>query len=200
MAKAELRPVDVRIDNVRLSFPVLAEPKMVMNGATEDKTLYFQASFLLPPDFDRKPVLRALTEAKKAAWGDTPMKFEGHKNPLRECSKLERRYDGYADGWFVIRTKTKRKPALVDRNGQPLTDPSKLYAGCWVNAFLSAFTWDHKLGGKGLSLSLNAIQFVRDGDRLDGGVNALDVFEPLDDSEIETLAGSGADGIDDILG
>lgn len=191
---AKLRDNDVRIDNVRLSFPVLVEPKPVMQGKATDQTPYYQATFLLPPTFDRRPLIAALKVAMVLKWGkEVPISRD--KNPIKSCEGMT--YAGYAPGWWFVRTKTKRKPGLVDVNGAPLSpeDYEKLYPGRYVNALVSAFGWEFS-GIKGVSFSLSGIQCARDAERLDAQHNVLDVFGALSDDELGEQATADVGGSD----
>ena len=66
-------------------------------------------------------------------------------------------------------------------DGKPerITHPSQIYSGCIVRASLNAFAYD-RAGNRGISLGLNNIQKLADGERLDGRLKAEDDFEALD--------------------
>lgn len=171
MTKQESSTV-VRLNNVRLSFPALFKPRP--KSRTTPGVLTFQASFLLPPSFDLEPLKKAAMAAVQAKFAK-PTKV---KSPIRDAG--EKDFAGYEEGWHFIAAWSNHRPVVVDRLAAPVTDESLIYPGMWVNAHVNAFAWDHPEGGKGVSWNLNAIQIVRDDERLDGRINAASAFEPLD--------------------
>jgi len=190
--KIELSPRDVVTSEVRLSFPALFTPKPRFRGSDSET---YQAVLLLPPDTDMTPFDSALKAAMIEKFGK-PIKLPAAKNPVKDCA--EKGIQGYDEGWHYINLHSRQQPPVVDRRGVPVTDESMIYAGCWVRAYINAFAWDHPSGGKGVSFGLNAIQFVRDDDRLDGRATTTAVFEPLDDPE-GSESPEGSDG-DDLWG
>jgi len=65
---------------------------------------------------------------------------------------------------------------LVKEDGKP-------YAGCYVNANIELYAYSHPKGGKGVSASLRAVQFLKDGESFGAGpVNAEDEFEAVEES------------------
>lgn len=167
---------DIVTPDVRLSFPALFEPKPRARGS--DKLTY-QATLLLPPKTDMAPFVAAMKAAMMAKFGKL-LPLAGRGNPIHKAE--EKQYAGYEPGWHYISTNNTRAPAVVDQLKRPVTDPDRMYPGLWVRAFLNAYAWDNPAGGKGVSFSLNAIQVVRDGERLDGRreVNPDEVFTALE--------------------
>lgn len=166
----------VRTPEVRLAFPALFEPKPRSKDKPDVKT--FQAVLLIPPSVKKELFTNAIKAAMIEKWGKV-IPLPASKNPLRDCAEKPG-LAGYEAGWTYINTHSKFKPGVVDRLLVPVTDPSKVYPGMWVKAHINAFVWDHPTGGKGVSFGLNAIQLVRDDERLDGRVDATALFEPLD--------------------
>ncbi len=82
---------------------------------------------------------------------------------------------------YVV-AKNDRTFPVVDRDPSiPLTasDP-KPYGGCYVNAVVRFYAYDHETGGKGVSASLEAVQFFKDGIAFGAGpVKAEDEFEAV---------------------
>jgi len=166
----------------RLSFPVLFEPRAVLGSAK----LTYQVTLLFPPKTDFAPFIEVMKAAMLKRWQKL-VTLPAEKNPIRDCATYPyrtQRYGGYDDGWKFIRTSSKYAPAIVNRMTQPVTDPSLVYAGMWVRAFLNAFAYDHPTGGRGVSFGLNALQLVRDGERLDGRpADPGSAFSPLGEEE-----------------
>lgn len=94
------------------------------------------------------------------------------------------------------------KPMIVsEENGN--TD--EIYSGCWCRASVNIFAYNQK--AKGVSLGLNNIQKIKNGERLDTRVKAEDDFdEELDEKWIENdgddeatdTSGDDGDGDDDL--
>lgn len=163
---------------VRLAFPSLA--KMRQRAVNSDKLTY-QATFLMPPDFDLAP----LHNAMRAAFGlkfPAGTKIPPDKLPIRDAGAKE--WAGFVAGWRYISTHADRPIGVVDQYAQPVPADARdvlFYGGCWVRAHLNAYGWSHQTGGKGISFGLVGVQFVRDDDRFDGRSPAGDAFEPLAD-------------------
>lgn len=172
--KPASRPTQFTTPEVRLSFPALFKPKPKAQGSTD---LTYQATLLLPPTCDLKPFISAMQAAMLAKWQRVRTDL---RNPIRDAS--EKPYAGYEKGWKFIAAQNAAPVPVVDRSRLPITDPNKVYAGCWIHACLNAWAYDNKFG-KGVSFELKAVQFLRDGDRLDGRskpVSPDEAFEALE--------------------
>lgn len=169
-----MKPTEIITQPVRASFPALFEPKPV---AQDSDVLKYSCKLLLPPDYDLAPILTVIKAAMMADWGELK-KIEGDGNPIHTFPE-----DDDLAGWRWINTKSSMQPTVVGPDRKPITDPKVIYSGCWVRAFLGAYAWPKKgkkgFGKFGVSLGLNAIQFLKDGERLDGRANAKDVFDAI---------------------
>jgi hypothetical protein len=169
-------PNVIKLNNVRLSYPQLFVAKIPEDGTVAK----YSASFLLDKKEHaelikhiEKTIARvALDEFKKA----TKLK----RVCLRDGSEKEDK-EGYGDDVMFITSNSEKRPAVVDRDLTPLTaEDSKPYAGCYVNATIRLFAYDHKTGGKGVSAALRAVQFVKDGPSFGAGpVDAAEEFDAL---------------------
>lgn len=65
----------------------------------------------------------------------------------------------------------KDKPLVVDQANQPIIDPAKIYSGCEVEVAVNVYAHNNA----GVSMYLQAIRLVSEGDHLDNSVTA-DVF------------------------
>lgn len=186
--KRELSPSNVVTPPCRLAFPALFKPKPRMKVVKPDEKvrLTYQAVVLMPPEVTLEPFYEAMKFAMTEKWGKIE-KLPGDRNPIRDAGDKAGQIDGYEAGWKFINCHSGYAPAVVDRRRQPIIEPELVYAGCWCRFHLNAFAWDYG-GKKGVSFSLNAVQFDHDDDRLDGRANVEDVFEALEDS------GSAPDG------
>ncbi len=166
----------------RLSFPALFEAAPQMGDATK---LKFEATILLPPDTDIAPLHAALKKAVLDKFGEL-IPLAPDKYPIKDCEAktAAKPLKGYLSGWHCITTKSDYAPELFDQRVKPLIDQEALYAGCWVNLFCKAYGYNVK-GNRGVTFGLNAVQLVRDGDRLDGRVSGVKAFAPvaMDDTD-----------------
>ena len=105
-------------------------------------------------------------------WGAKPPKTI--KKPFREQG--DRDYEGFEAGAIYISARNKKRPGLVDKDLQPITDQNDFYSGCYARASVMPFVFD-KTTNKGVAFSLFNIQKVADGERLDGGVSAEKEFD-----------------------
>jgi hypothetical protein len=166
----------------RVSYPNIFEAQ-----TRDDGSKAFTMSCLFPKganlDALKKDALRALTEKFGADQAKWPKNL---KSPFRDQGEKEG--DGYEAGAIFINVTSKQKPGLVDRNNQPIIDPSEFYGGCYARATVRAFYYDKK-GNKGVSFGLNNVQKTRDGEPFGNRKRATDEFAPLSDDN----AGGGTD-------
>jgi hypothetical protein len=154
--------IEFTTGDVRLSFPALAEMKPNAQGS--DK-LSYQAVLLLPPDTDLTPYKDAIRAALVAKFAKQPTGLK----PLPLHDAETKPYAGYDKGWHYVPTRTERPPVLVNQLRQNVK-PETFYAGCWVRARIRAWVYNNAFA-RGVSWELCALQFVRDGERLDGRNN-----------------------------
>lgn len=94
------------------------------------------------------------------------------------------KYSGYGPGtvWATLKTayidkKTgavRPPPEVVDMNGRKIADLNQIYAGCYMRAscIIVPFPIQGTDSNQGVTILLNNLQKVADGERLDGGVSA----------------------------
>lgn len=159
----------LKLNNVRLAFPVLFEAKTV-NG--EGKPA-FSASFLIDPADPQVKVLNAAIEqVANEKWG---AKAAAILKQMRATDKvalhdgdLKSNYDGFPGNLYVSARSTTR-PLVINNDKSPLTEQDgKPYAGCYVNASIELWAQDNNYG-KRVNASLRGVQFLRDGDAFAGG-------------------------------
>ena len=165
----------VLLKNVRLSFPSLFKTEQYAGEDTEK----YAATFLIPKS-DTKTVAsieQACKQALVEKYGEGKVP-KGFKMPLVDGDDKE--YQGYADH-VCIKANTKKRPTLVNRDKTPIVEEDGiLYGGCYVNASIDVWVMDNSYGKKVLA-SLNAIQFVKDGEAVGTKSEGADDFEDLDD-------------------
>lgn len=165
----------IMLKNVRLSFPSLFKTEWYAGADTEK----FAATFLIPKS-DSKTVSAIESACKQALidkFGEGKIP-KGFKMPLADGD--EKDYQGYQDH-FIIKANTKKRPTLVNRDKTPIVEEDGiLYGGCYVNASIDIWVMDNSYGKKVLA-SLNAIQFVKDGESFGTKSDGADDFDDLDD-------------------
>ena len=90
---------------------------------------------------------------------------------------------------MYLRSSNRTRPPVVNRDMSPIVESDGIiFAGCYVNATVRLFAWDHPTGGKGVSASLRAIQFVKDGESFGAGkVDVEKEFQSIDEQFQEEL-------------
>ncbi len=166
----------------RVSFPAVFEPK-----AFQDQEPKYSVVML----FDKKKsdmsnLKNALVKACIDRWGPKEKwpKSVMQKWPLKDGDEKED-LQGYA-GHFHATASAKQRPGVIDRDKSPITkEDESFYAGCYARAEVRAFTYP-KEGVKGIapgvSIALQNIQKLRDGEAFSGRRKAEDVFDAVEDS------------------
>jgi len=150
-----------------------------MEGSDEKN---YSISMIFPKSTDLKPIKAAIQAAIKEKWGDK--KPKGLRLPFRDGDEEREEDEAYAESIF-INCKSKNKPGIIDRDRNDILDESEFYSGCYARATVTAYAWDNKFG-KGVSLGLDNLQKLKDGEPLGGRApDAADDFEDdLDDLDL----------------
>lgn len=178
MSQQTKDPNVIKLTNVRLSYPQL----FVAKAMEEGKDPEFSASFLLDKKQHAETIKQIEKLTERVALDEWKKKVPLKRVPLRDGNEKDGK-EGYGDEVMFVNAKNKKRPVVVDRDLTPLTaEDTKPYAGCYVNATIRLFAYDHKTGGKGVSASLRAVQFVKDGESFGAApVNAEEEFEAVTD-------------------
>lgn len=159
---------------------------------------------------DRKMIaaIEAAIEAViKAKWPKDTPKIKADKRCLRDGD--EESYAGYEGNWFVSASRTvypagggkepkrpfmifgPRKTLQEDGTRKYVDDPSLLYAGCYVREKIRIWAQDDPEYGKRVNASIEAIQFLRDGEAFGGGQKTKvdDEFDEFgeDDDDLDDI-------------
>jgi hypothetical protein len=165
----------------RVSFPQVFE-KASYNGGTERYSL---TGLFYPKQF---------TEADKAKWDAIKKKlaevclefFKKDIKTMKEDRSFkipfhkgnEKDYQGYGDPDMVFfsMANSKRRPQILDVNGNPITSENseEFYAGCWARASVNPYAFNNI--GKGLAIGLGNIQKLGDDESFEGFTSAEDDF------------------------
>lgn len=179
----------IKLPSVRLSFPHLFQPHAMEEG----QEAKYGAVFLL--DNDKHG---AMLDKIEATINRLALDYWKKKTPFKSClrdgnEKADK--EGYGDGVSFISASRKTRPAVVDRQVNPLTEEDGvIYAGCYVNATIRLWVQDNKFG-KRVNAELRAVQFVKDGESFGAGpVRAEDEFEAIDDEAGGSSSGRSRGG------
>jgi len=102
------------------------------------------------------------------------------KQPLHDGTAehaADERPAHYKGHMYVNANQKSGQPGIVGPDGNPLMDNSCLYSGAFYHVDINFYPFDTK--SKGVGCGLNNVMFVKDGDRLDGRVNAEEAFAGL---------------------
>lgn len=176
---SDTNSVNLTLNNVRLSFPALWEPR---KGPDANSKASYQAAFIL----DKKENAAEITAAKNAIAQIVKEAFKGKAPPkvaLRDGAE-KGDMDGYGDGVMFINARSDKRPLVVDRKLRPLDAESDVpYAGCYVNATIRLWAQDNQYG-KRINAQLRAVQYVRGGQPFgEGAVDINKEFKELPDEE-----------------
>ena len=184
----------VQTPEFRLCFPNLFKPTS-FEGSTHET---YNCVMVFPKDAD----LSKLKELAKAAFQKAfPNGAKGARSPFRDGNeKVEVWVEAFRDTTF-IRVSSNFKPPVADRKKHLIADEEQVYSGCYARAVVHAFAYDVK-GNRGISFGLDAVQILRDGERLGGGgLAAVNMFNDLDDDDWgdDTPATTSNESADDMF-
>lgn len=157
--KATVSSAQIKLTNVRLSFPELFRPKKVK----ENDEPKYAASFLIDKadqDDQIKKLRKLVAQIAHEKWGEKIPK--GVKYCIHAGDEKE--YEGYDESIVFVSASSKKRPTVIDRDMSPLAeDDGRPYAGCYVHAVLRLWTQDNNFG-KRVNAELQGVQFHRDGE------------------------------------
>lgn len=131
----------------------------------------------------------AAAEAKFGADAKEKIKKGKLKMPWRDASDYGDEGYGFPfdqEGAVMLNFSSREQPGVVDRKAKPLMKESEFYAGCKARVSYGVWAYDTD-GNRGVTLFLNNVQKVADGERLAGRPDAEDDFDSV----------PGEDGADD---
>lgn len=172
----------------RLSYANLFEPRAANENADPKYSVV-----LLIPKSDTKTIEKiraaqktALEENKHKFGGKIPKAWTDTLHDGDEEADLERNPE-YAGHWYIsVSANVNYKPGVVDRDVNPILDPSEVYSGCYARASINAFAFNTQ-GNKGVSFGLRNVQKLRDGEPFGGVTRAEDDFDAVDDDDDDGL-------------
>lgn len=78
-------------------------------------------------------------------------------------------------GHWVFTANSTNPVPLIDEAQNPIIQPSEIYSGCYARVCVSLFAYSNT-GKRGIGVGLEAVQKLRDGEPLGGGVSLADAF------------------------
>lgn len=165
---------------VRLSYVHLDAPYANPNTNADPK---YQVTVLMPKsDVQAKARLDAAYQA--AVQKGVAEKWNGTMPPIIACSihdgdgvrpSTGEPFGPECKGHWVFTASSKNPVSLVDASMNPIVQKGELYSGCYARVCVSLFPYN-TAGKRGIGIGLEAVQKLRDGDPLGGGVSVADAF------------------------
>lgn len=165
----------------RVSFPQVFKPK-----AFENQEAKFSIQMLFAKSTDITELRKIVFECAAEKWGKDKTKWpRGLRFPFKNGDE-KADLQGYA-GHTVVGASSKMQPGVVSSAVDPATgklevlseESGRFYAGCYARASVMAYTYD-KAGNRGVSLSLQNVQKLGDGEAFSGRRQADDEFDPVE--------------------
>ena len=170
---------------VTISYEHLKEPVAVQEGAKPK----YSASIIIPKsDTETIEKVKAGIQAAYEE-GEGVLKGTGKSVPSLDIIKVALR-DGdlekpddeaYANSYF-INANSLNKPQIVDRNLNPIIEPSEIYSGMKARVSINFYAFNVN-GNRGIAAGLGNVQKLADGTPLGGGSRAEDDFDVVEDDD-----------------
>lgn len=171
------------------------EPRGIKDDANSKKK--FSVAMLFPAGTNFALLKNAIADVAKDKWGakaDEVLRKQQNSDKRIFKDQGENEAPGFEDGCIYLQANNEKKPGLVGRKAGPdgtlieISDPEAVWSGDYFIATIRPFAWEHPVGGKGVSLSLQNVQLIKKGDRLGGGrVSPSDEFEAMEETDMEAL-------------
>ena len=168
----------IKIMGARVSYPHLVTPRAIQAGDTPK----YGVALLVPKG---NPAIAEILAAEQAERG---AKWGANQPPTLKPVPM---YDGDTDpkyntetanhGHMILSCNSVDAVPVIGVDGVTIQDPAVLYAGSYANAFVDVYAYPKDGQGlsKGCAFGLTALQFVMDGERLDGRPDATTLFDAV---------------------
>jgi len=166
------------LKNVRLSFAHLFKKETFKNPDGTVTVGKYAATLLLDKN-EHAEVIAMLKQSSQQAAID---KFGAGKVPKSIVLPLKdgdtQDYDGYENQMYLKAAST-RKPIIIDQRKKAIAEEDEIiFSGDYVNAKIDYWVQDNAFGKK-VNVNLQAIQFVREGERFGAAPVSIDDFEEV---------------------
>lgn len=183
-----------------VSYPHLVEPQQQTDddGKPVGKPKY-SMTLIFAPNTDLTALQELERETVAADFGQKGLALL-KTGGIRSAFRTDAEKKGYEPGSIFINVRTTRKPGVVfayaGEDGKPKRIPedlieTELYPGSKARISVNAFTYNTK-GNKGVSFSLENVQKMGDGERIDGRRKAEDDFDADPNATPADLSDLGA--------
>ena len=184
MAEETKDNYQIKLKHVRVSFVKVFRAEAfrgAKRGPSDGGEKAFSINALISKDTDagkdmHDEVQDLIDRCMDDKWGRDKPRLKADKFPMRNGDDED--YDGYADHWYIT-ARNRNRPKVIDADGKtPLAEEdNRPYSGCYCNVWIRIWAQDNEFG-KRVNASLEAVQFVRDGEAFSGAA-------PVDDEEFE---------------
>lgn len=131
-----------------------------------------------------KAAIEAAKEAGKSLWGGKiPPNL---RTPLRDGDAERSDQPEFQGHWF-LNASSKQRPGVVDKQLNPILEPTEFYSGCYGRVSLNFYPYN-QAGNRGIGVGLNNIQKLADGEPLGGRTRPEDDFDVVAEEEEDFLA------------
>lgn len=178
------------IGRFRLSYANIWHPRSFDNS----QDAKYSANLLFPKtdtqlyDLLNEAIAEALTDGEERYGKGFKERAKANSDIIKDgdLKAAGDKTDPYYGHWYISAS-SKKKPGIVGRDREPLTDEDDLVSGFYVNASTNAYPYNYNNMKRGISFGLGNLQKVRgrDEDRLTGGPSARDEFEDIQDEDDE---------------
>lgn len=182
---SELPAGMVKLTNVRVHYVTVHEPRaMKVKAGEKPQEPKYSLTVLMDKVKNADQILecrRAMTAVAKAEWGDKIPHMSPDRKALKDGGEFKGDKEGFGKEVMFVSASNKNKPHVVNRSRQPLAPESGLpYNGCICNVAIRFWAQKSTDYGNRINCSLEAVQYVEDGERLGGGgVDPDEVFDDL---------------------
>lgn len=199
MAQVEKRQV-ILTPRFRVAFPQITELKVFQPG---QKGRYSCVALFTTSEFtdkEKEQMAKLLAACNKVSLEafKKPMKDldrSVYKTPFHKGEEKEQ-YAGFGKGVaYCTMSAYTRQPKVLSVDGSTYLDPNELYPGCYARASVNPFA---NVQWKSISIGMNHLQKLGEGERLDGSTSAEEDFgsDPAE-YDNDDLGGGAAGGDDD---
>lgn len=191
----------------RLSYPALFEARETLNGdlkfgitmlfpkaetVAHLKSVKHAAATWMPVD-SMKAFYQEIIRVARGNFGPevdlTTLKlttFRDGDKPKESTGKI----DDNEKGYIIVRTTSKDKPKCLRQDKTAITDPSEVYAGCWVRAVLTIAPFLKPQHG--VTVYLAGIQKLADDTAFSSRPRVEDEFDAVAESGVVSTDAPGA--------